>query len=250
MGSSTEMKVSDSGAVVQLQHSLLDVDGTVKRSFQGLWQYLGTSEANYVIREVREGVCGNHSGANSLILKLVRAGYYWPWMEQDTKIFVQKCDKYQCHAQLVHQPVKRLHSVVKVDAYQKIGEREVVDFIWDHIVCRFEIPKEIACDNCNTVFTRIWFRGFETSLGEPALRFSRAEEETNNEALLVKLDLLKDHQDLAYVRMVAQKKTMERDLVMRKVTKFTRKVNAGKLGPTWEGPYPVSPVTGKGLGTA
>ncbi|XP_075101824.1 uncharacterized protein LOC142177252 [Nicotiana tabacum] len=31
--------------------------------------------------------------------------------------------------------------------YQKIDEREVVDFIWDHIICRFRILKKIACDS-------------------------------------------------------------------------------------------------------
>ncbi|XP_075101873.1 uncharacterized protein LOC142177297 [Nicotiana tabacum] len=61
-----------------------------RKSFQGLQaRCLGASEANYVIREVHEGICGNHSGADSLVLKLVRAGYYWPRMEQDAKAFVQ-----------------------------------------------------------------------------------------------------------------------------------------------------------------
>lgn len=40
---------------------------------------------------------------------------------------------------------------------------------------------------------------------ELTLRFSRTNEETNNEALLVKLDLLEDHRNLAYMRIVAQK---------------------------------------------
>nr|XP_009631607.1 uncharacterized protein LOC104121342 [Nicotiana tomentosiformis] len=31
--------------------------------------------------------------------------------------------------------------------YQKIGEREGVNFLWENIICRFRIPKEIACDN-------------------------------------------------------------------------------------------------------
>nr|XP_033510340.1 uncharacterized protein LOC117275088 [Nicotiana tomentosiformis] len=31
--------------------------------------------------------------------------------------------------------------------YQKIGEREVIDFLWENIICRFGIPKEIACGN-------------------------------------------------------------------------------------------------------
>nr|XP_009586934.1 uncharacterized protein LOC104084715 [Nicotiana tomentosiformis] len=64
------------------------------RSFQGpLARCLGTSKVDYVMREVHEGVCGNHSGADFLVLKLVRVGYYWPRMEQDTKKFVQKYDK-------------------------------------------------------------------------------------------------------------------------------------------------------------
>ncbi|XP_070032540.1 uncharacterized protein [Nicotiana tomentosiformis] len=97
-------------------------------------------------------------------------------------------------------------------------------------------------------------------VGEPTLHFSRTNEEANNEALLVKLDLLDECRDLAYVRMVAQKKSIERsynrranlcyfkvgDLVLRKMTQNTREVNAGKLGPTWEGPYRVSTITGKG----
>ena len=33
-------------------------------------------EANYVLREVHEGACGNHLGARSLIHKVVCAGYY------------------------------------------------------------------------------------------------------------------------------------------------------------------------------
>ena len=35
-------------------------------------------EAKYVMREIHEGICGNHLGARSLVHKLVRAGYYWP----------------------------------------------------------------------------------------------------------------------------------------------------------------------------
>ena len=36
---------------------------------------LAPDEANYVLREVHEGACGNHKGARSLVHKVVRAGY-------------------------------------------------------------------------------------------------------------------------------------------------------------------------------
>ena len=35
-------------------------------------------EADYVMREVHEGICENHSGSRSLVHKLIWAGYYWP----------------------------------------------------------------------------------------------------------------------------------------------------------------------------
>ena len=40
-------------------------------------------EADYVMKEVHEGICGNHSRARSLVHKLIQAGYYWPTMLKD-----------------------------------------------------------------------------------------------------------------------------------------------------------------------
>ena len=48
-----------------------------KRGFsQPYIRCLDPHEANYVLREIHEGACGNHSGARSHIHKVVRAGYY------------------------------------------------------------------------------------------------------------------------------------------------------------------------------
>ena len=52
-----------------------------KRGFSRLYlRCLSSEEANYIMREVHEGICGNHSGSWSLVHKLVRVGYYWPTM--------------------------------------------------------------------------------------------------------------------------------------------------------------------------
>ncbi|XP_070004759.1 uncharacterized protein [Nicotiana sylvestris] len=97
-------------------------------------------------------------------------------------------------------------------------------------------------------------------VGEPILRYIQVNEEANNEPVLVNLELLDECRDLAHIRMAAQKQRIERynnqianlryfkvgDLVLRKVTQNTRELNVGKLGPTWEGPYRISTVTGKG----
>ena len=48
-----------------------------KRDFsQPYLRCLAPNEANYVLKEVHEGVCGNHSGARALGHKFVRAGCY------------------------------------------------------------------------------------------------------------------------------------------------------------------------------
>ena len=54
---------------------------------------LAPDEANYVLREVHEETCGNHSGARSLTHKVVRVGYYWPTIQADAKAYVKVCDQ-------------------------------------------------------------------------------------------------------------------------------------------------------------
>ena len=56
---------------------------------------LNPEEAMYVLREIYEGVCGNHSGPRSLVGKAIRAGYFWSTMQKDTVELIKKCDKCQ-----------------------------------------------------------------------------------------------------------------------------------------------------------
>ncbi|XP_070022633.1 uncharacterized protein [Nicotiana sylvestris] len=96
-------------------------------------------------------------------------------------------------------------------------------------------------------------------IGELTLRYFQANEEANNEAMLVNLKLLDEPRDLAHIKMATQNQIIERyynrranfhyfkvgDLVLRKLNQNTQELNAGKLGPTWEGSYQKSVVTGK-----
>ena len=60
------------------------------------------------MREVHEGIYGNHSGARSLAHKILRIGYFWPTLNQDTTEFVLKCDKCQRFANIPHAPPTEL----------------------------------------------------------------------------------------------------------------------------------------------
>ena len=80
-----------------------------KRGFsQPYLRCLTPDEANYVLREIHEGACGNHSGARSLIHKVVRAGYYWPTVQADAKAYVKVCDQCQRFSNIPRQPSEYL----------------------------------------------------------------------------------------------------------------------------------------------
>ena len=80
-----------------------------KRGFsQPYLRCLAPDEANYVLREVHEGACGNHSGARSLVHKVVCAGYYWPTIQADAKAYVKVCDQCQRFSNVPRQPLEYL----------------------------------------------------------------------------------------------------------------------------------------------
>ncbi|RVX14859.1 hypothetical protein CK203_012141 [Vitis vinifera] len=83
-----------------------------KRSFTGPYlRCLGHSEAQYVLAELHEGICGNHTGGRSLAHRAHSQGYYWPTMKKDAAAYVQKCDKCQRYAPIPHMPSAALKSV-------------------------------------------------------------------------------------------------------------------------------------------
>ena len=71
-------------------------------------RFLGNEEADYVKREVHEGICGNHSRSRSLVHKLVRAEYYWPTMQADAEAYVRACDKCQRFSNIIRKPTEEL----------------------------------------------------------------------------------------------------------------------------------------------
>ena len=62
---------------VQASRFVLIKDVLYKRGFsRPFLRCLSHNKADYVMREVHESTCGNHSWARSLVHKLARAGYY------------------------------------------------------------------------------------------------------------------------------------------------------------------------------
>ena len=69
---------------------------------------LAPNESNYVLREIHEGACGNHSGAKALVHKVIHAGYYWSIIQADAKAYIKVCDQCQRFSNILRQPLEYL----------------------------------------------------------------------------------------------------------------------------------------------
>ena len=190
-----------------------------KRGFSTpILKCLGKEGANYILREVHEGICGNHIGARTLAGKTLRRGYYWPTMLKDATELVKKCKAYQEHAMISHLPSEPLTSVTSpwpfqqwgldilgplpigrgqckfiimvVDYFTKwaeakplatITKQKVRNFVWHYIIYRFEIPRSLVSDN-GKQFDNPKFRDFCAELGIKNYYSSPAHPQSNGQA--------------------------------------------------------------------
>ena len=91
-----------------------------KRGFSTpILKYVEKEDANYILREVHEGICGNHIEARTLAGKTLRQGYYWPTMLKDATELVRKCKACQKHAKISHLPSEPLMTITSPWPFQK-----------------------------------------------------------------------------------------------------------------------------------
>lgn len=80
-----------------------------RRSFSHpLLKCVGPTVANYILREIHEGICGRHMRGRALSHKALRRGYYWPTIRRDATELVRKCDSCQRHASIQRLPTSQL----------------------------------------------------------------------------------------------------------------------------------------------
>ncbi|XP_038690528.1 uncharacterized protein LOC119989207 [Tripterygium wilfordii] len=156
-----------------------------RRSYSGpLLRCVNSEQAQYVLAELHEGECGNHSGGRSLTHRALTTGYYRPTMRSDAIDYVRRCDKCQRFAQIPRMPPEKLTPIVapwpfmkwgmdivgplpkasgqrqyflamtdyftkwiEAESYSLIKDLDVKKFVWKNIICRFGVPKEIVTDN-------------------------------------------------------------------------------------------------------
>ena len=168
---------------------------------------LRPQEARETLEEVHGGICGQHLGGRALAHKVTRLGFYWPDMLKDAMSYVKKCDRCQRHAPVVRQPPELLTSInspipfamwgmdilgpfpiaagqrkyliVAIDYFTKwieakalasITTKQVTQFLWENVMCRYGIPRVLVTDN-GTQFNNEEFRSY-CQENEIELRFT------------------------------------------------------------------------------
>ena len=169
--------------------------------FTPILKCIAGRDTEYVLREVHEGICGNHIGARALAGKVLRQGYYWPTILKEATDLVKKCKIYQEYAKISRLPSEPLTSITSpwpfqqwgldilgplplgkgqckfiilaVDYFTKwaeakplaiITEQKIRNFVWRAIICRFGIPRALVSDN-GKQFNNAKFRDFCAELG-------------------------------------------------------------------------------------
>ena len=91
------------------EHYLLLNNKLYKRGISTpLLHCLNDEKAKRVLNEIHDGVCGNHSGGQSLAHKALLQGFYWPTMKRDATEYARKCDKCQRYSALIRAHPERL----------------------------------------------------------------------------------------------------------------------------------------------
>ncbi|XP_075645216.1 uncharacterized protein LOC142616217 [Castanea sativa] len=187
---------------VQAARFVLIKDVLYKRGFSRPYlRCLGPEEVDYIMREVHEGICSNHSGLQSLVHKLIKVGYCWPTMQKDAQIYVKACNKCQRFKNIIKLRMEELTPItapwpfaqwgldimgpfsiavrqlkflivgidyftkwVEAEALAIITEKNVQSFVWKSIICRYEIPRVLVSNN-GKQFDNDSFRYFYSQLG-------------------------------------------------------------------------------------
>ncbi|XP_076930547.1 uncharacterized protein LOC143595404 [Bidens hawaiensis] len=81
----------------KIKHKALNYQMTdailYQRLFLGpLLRFVDAEDANYLIREIHEGICGLHAGPRLTVAKIMNTRYYWPDMHLDAVQEIRKCD--------------------------------------------------------------------------------------------------------------------------------------------------------------
>ncbi|XP_011075710.1 uncharacterized protein LOC105160144 [Sesamum indicum] len=244
-------------------------DDLYKRTPEGiLLKCLDGERSQYVMKEIHEGSCRNHSGGRSLAQKILRQGYFWPIMVEDAKEFSKKCESCHKYAGLLHSPATLLDPL-KVACHfnqwgidilgpfsQAVAQKKFLIIVVEYFSKWVEAKALAKISEKEYLKTRL--EGAKGAWVKEFLGVLWAYRTTHEQPLERSFDLtvIEEGRDRAYAKILRYKIMLTRnynrrvrprssqvdDLVLKKVEVSK---HVGKLDPTWEGPYKVVEIRRK-----
>lgn len=86
-----------------------------------LLKSIDLDKADYIMWEIHEGICGNHSGPWSLAKKIIQQGYYWPSLGGDAHKYIASCDRCQRFANVPKQPPDPITNIMSPWSFVQWG---------------------------------------------------------------------------------------------------------------------------------
>jgi len=116
---------------------LIDQDLYRRGYTRPLLKCLTPKQVTYVMKELHEGVCETHYGAQTMAAKVLRTEYYWSTVHGDCTEFVRKCIKCQEYGTLSHQNPENLHYILSPWSFVKWGMDIIGPFALGKGQCKF-----------------------------------------------------------------------------------------------------------------
>ncbi|GJZ45167.1 retrovirus-related pol polyprotein from transposon TNT 1-94 [Tanacetum coccineum] len=149
--------------------------------FKALNSCMGPSQSGNIIKEVHEGSCGLNKEPRSIVVRVMKLGYYWPLMYRDAAKIIQDYSQCQENSMVTKVPskdtissgntwpfshlgisilvplptapqnlkflaiaVEHLTKWVKAKPVTTTIRKQAEKFIWEHVICRLGVPKSIT----------------------------------------------------------------------------------------------------------
>ncbi|XP_016207088.1 uncharacterized protein LOC107647530 [Arachis ipaensis] len=174
---------------------------------QPLLKCISKDEAEEVMAETHEGVCGNHVGGRALAAKILRTEYYWSTIKE-TYLKSQGSDNCQKHATVSGIPAEKLHTIEGSKKKLSEAKGEWADLI-PEILWSYNTTIQSATGE--TPFKMVY--GAEAliplEVSIPTIRTEFYNQQNNLQARTTELDLVEEERDILTIRQRAMKMFIE-----------------------------------------
>jgi hypothetical protein len=109
-----DARSAEAACVMRRSKGFVLVDSKLYRrgAQSGVLMKCVTKEDGYdILREIHEGVCGNHAASRTLVGKEYQVGFWWPTAVTDAEDLVRRCQNCQFFAKQSHIPAHSLNTI-------------------------------------------------------------------------------------------------------------------------------------------